>query len=68
MLFRLANIPPIYIENKERDRYGVAMQTAVGDGDLSLLKQFYYNKICDSIISLDITIKNLNNEQGSKKI
>lgn len=68
LLFRLANIPPIYIENKERDRYGVAMQKAVGDGDLSLLKQFYYNKICDSIISLDITIKNLNNEQGSKKI
>ena len=68
LLFRLANIPPVYIENKERDRYGVAMQKAVGDGDISLLKQLYYNKICDSIISLDITIKNLNNEQGSKKI
>ena len=67
LLFRLANIPPIYIENKEREKYGVAMQLAVGDGDLSKIKQFYYYKICDSIISLDINLSYLNSEEVSKK-
>lgn len=68
LLFRLANIPPIYIENKERQKYGIAMQLAVGDGDLSKINQFYYYKICDSIISLDINLNYLNSEEKSKKI
>lgn len=53
MLFRLANLPPVYVENKERVKYGEAMQSALGDNDLSKIKGFYYYKICDSIISLD---------------
>lgn len=68
LLFRLANIPPIYIENKEREKYGIAMQAAVGDRDLSKINQFYYYKICDSIISLDINLSYLNSEEKSKKI
>lgn len=56
LLFRLANLPPVYIENKERQKYGEAMQTALGDEDLSKIKGFYYYKICDSIISLDISL------------
>ena len=67
LLFRLSNIPPIYIENKEREKYGIAMQLAVGDGDFSKIKQFYYYKICDSIISLDINLSYLNSEETSKK-
>lgn len=57
LLFRLANIPPVYIENKERVKYGEAMQAAVSDGDLTKLKGFYYYKICDSIISLDNNVE-----------
>lgn len=66
LLFRMANIPPIYIENKERDKYGEAMQLAVGDNDLTKIKQFYYYKICDSIISLDINLKSLDEEKKGK--
>lgn len=66
ILFRLANIPPIYIENKERDKYGIAMQAAIGANDMSKIKQFYYYKICDSIISLDINLNYLNDD--NKKI
>lgn len=66
LLFRMANIPPIYIENKERDKYGDAMQLAVGDNDLTKIKQFYYYKICDSIISLDINLKSLDEEKKGK--
>lgn len=66
LLFRLANLPPIYIENKERESYGIAMQSAVGDNDLTKIKQFYYYKICDSIISLDINLTYLNEEEKGK--
>lgn len=66
LLFRIANIPPIYIENKERNKYGEAMQLAVGDNDLTKIKQFYYYKICDSIISLDINLKSLDSEKKVK--
>jgi len=61
LLFRLANIPPVYIENKERVKYGEAMQAAIRDNDLSKIKGFYYYKICDSIISLDM---HLDKEEG----
>ena len=53
LLFKLANLPPIYIENRERVKYGEAMQAALGDEDTTKIKVFYYYKICDSIISLD---------------
>ena len=68
LLFRLANIPPIYIENKERQKYNMAMNEALGDGELSKIKQFYYYKICDSIISLDLIYNNIYEEEKPKKI
>lgn len=43
------------------------MQCAVGDNDLTKLKQFYYYKICDSIISLDIHLDYLNADEVTKK-
>lgn len=56
LLFRLANLPPVYIENKERTKYGEAMNLAIGEENYSKIKGFYYYKICDSIISLDISL------------
>jgi len=68
LLFRLANIPPIYIENKERQKYANAMNMALGDGDSSKIKQFYYYKICDSIISLDINYNYSIEEENHKRM
>lgn len=67
LLFRLANIPPVYIQNKERQKYGEAMQYALGEENLTRIKQFYLYKICDSIISLDVNVKENNNEFESGK-
>jgi len=67
LLFRLANIPPIYIENRERIKYGEAMQSALGDGDLKKIKVFYHYKICDSIISLDTDLEEKIDVSISKK-
>ena len=68
LLFRLANIPPIYIENKERKKYAIAMNTALGEGDSSKIKQFYYYKICDSIISLDINYNKTKENEKNKRL
>lgn len=63
LLFRLANIPPVYIENKEREKYQEALQEAIINGNYSRLNHFYYYKICDSIISLDINLANVNDKK-----
>ena len=69
LLLRLANIPPIYIEDYEREKYGKAMNIALTTGDYSKIKGFYYYKICDSISSLDIMLEkqeDINNERVKK--
>lgn len=56
-MFRLANIPPIYVENKEKLKYQEAMNNALSKGDYTDIIDFYHFKICDSIMALDINIK-----------
>ena len=58
LLFKLANIPPIYIENKEKYKYQEAMNNALCLGDYKDIIDFYYFKICDSIMALDVDAKN----------
>lgn len=68
LLFSLANIPPVYVREREKQEYGRAMNKAlcfngerrkVSSYDISLndttaIKKFYYYKICDSLIELDV--------------
>lgn len=70
LLFKLANLPPVYIENKERVKYGEAMFSALHDEDYTKIKVFYYYKICDSIISLDTKLDSnlILNEQKTRKL
>jgi len=53
-LFEIAGIPPVYIKEKEREEYHVAMQQAIAENNYEQIIQFYYYKICDSIVELDI--------------
>lgn len=53
-LFEMAGIPPTYIRVDERTEYHQAMAKAICDNDFSSIINFYYYKICDSIIELDI--------------
>ena len=57
LLFRLANLPPIYIENREKQKYQDAMNSALVNENYQDIKDFYLFKICDSIIGLDLEIK-----------
>ena len=51
---KLLNIPPIYIPAKERQEYKKVLIKAIRDDDFKDIIQFYYYKICDAIITLDI--------------
>lgn len=54
----MAGIPPVYVTYKERDEYLDGMAKAIRDKDYkpdySSIKKFYYYKICDSLVELDI--------------
>lgn len=54
LLFKLATLPPVYVREKERDAYLKAMSRAIVEKDYNDINQFYYYKICDSILELDI--------------
>ena len=62
-LFEMAGIPPVYINKKEKNEYGFAMNEALryraageidDESKYDLITNFYLYKICDSIIELDI--------------
>lgn len=67
LYFKMAGIPPVYVKASERDEYQEAMAKAICDEeynpDFSSINRFYYYKLCDSIVILDIE-----NTKENKKI
>ena len=62
LLFKRVNIPPIFIEPSERKEYKAALVKAITEDKYDDIIKFYYYKICDAIILLDIE-----NVKNSKK-
>ena len=60
-----AGLPPVYITLAEKDEYREAMGKAIGDGDYSVIKNFYRYKICDSIVELDINRRIRNSNESN---
>lgn len=54
LLFKVAGLPPIYVKLSERKKYLEAMNKAIVNNDYSTINKFYYYKICDSILELDV--------------
>lgn len=54
LLFKKINIPPIYISENEKTYYKDALLLAIKEKDYNLIINFYYYKICDAILTLDI--------------
>lgn len=67
LLFRKINLPPIYVKKSEKGEYIEAMDRAIRLGDLSSINRFYYYKICDSIIELDINERIKESEKEEAK-
>lgn len=55
ILFELANIPPVYVKSSEKLKYHEAMNERNVNGNPSKIINFYYNKICDSILELELS-------------
>lgn len=53
LLFKQVNLPPVYVQHKEKEEYIKAMDLAIRLEDYSSIRGFYYYKICDSIVELD---------------
>lgn len=53
LLLKKIEIPPIYIEEKERKEYKKALMIALEKKDYTSIIQFYYYKICDAIMKLN---------------
>ncbi len=54
LLLKKIKIPPINIEIEETSIYKDALLEAIIRNDYSRIINFYYYKICDAIITLDI--------------
>ena len=54
LLFKKISLPPIYIEPQERDEYKKCLFTALKDKQYQEITRFYYYKICDAIMNLDV--------------
>ncbi len=53
LLLKKIDIPPIYIEERERIEYKNALMEALEKRDYTWIIQFYYYKICDEIMALN---------------
>lgn len=67
LMFKQVNLPPVYVQPKEKTEYIKAMDSAIRLGDYSAIQGFYYYKICDSIIELDFNKQIDNNLNDNKK-
>ena len=55
LLFKRIDLPPVYIDVSERDEYKKNLIIAMTENDYNSLIRFYYYKICDAIMNLDIS-------------
>lgn len=62
LMLKNKNLAPIYIEVEQRDLYKEFLLQAM-KGDYEKLTRFYYYKICDAIVELDIKYTNSNNQK-----
>lgn len=67
-LFMDVGLPLIYISSNENKAYKKAMQKAIGEEEnFSDILNFYYCKICDSIIELENSYHNKETKKSSPK-
>ena len=57
LLLGKIGIPPIYINISEREVYKNELMKAIETGNYKSITKFYYYKICDAIIELDLMDK-----------
>jgi fido (protein-threonine AMPylation protein) len=64
LLLKKINLPPVYINKEDKKIYKEALIKAMANNEYNDLIKFYYSRIYDAIIKLDID----DNEREKKKI
>ena len=67
LLLKKINISPIYIEKYERGVYKKVLIEAMKSGNYEAIINFYYYKICDSIMNLDVNNSLIKDDTFEKK-
>lgn len=67
LLFRLVDLPPVYVKHSEKEKYIKAMDDAIRLKDTTSIKRFYHYKICDSIVELDLNGREKKDKNKEKK-
>ena len=67
LLIKLAGFPPVYVKLSERDKYLEGMSKAILENNYNYINKFYYYKICDSILELDVN-KRLRKDKKIRKL
>lgn len=67
LMFKLVDIPPVYVKKSEKEEYIKAMNKAIVENNNEDLITFYYYKICDSIIDLEKEYNKYNSNNLTKK-
>lgn len=60
-LFKIANIPPVYVKPSEKIEYFKAMEKAIVEKKYEDIYTFFQYKVCDSIIKLDLSLSRRRN-------
>ena len=47
-------IPPVYVKQSERAAYKKALEKAIVEGNYESITTFYYHKMCEAIVELDL--------------
>ena len=66
LLLKKVNLPPVYVDNSQKKEYKNALIKAMKYNEYNDLIRFYYNRIYDAIIQLDINNRKME-VFGSKK-
>ncbi|MBE6152021.1 MAG: Fic family protein [Firmicutes bacterium] len=69
LLFKQVDLPPVYIQTKEKTEYIKAMDNAIRLNNYDSIQGFYYYKLCDSIVELnyDNSLGELSDSKKTKK-
>lgn len=57
LMLKRKKLPPIYVETEEKEEYKELLMEAL-KGKYDRINKFYFYKICNSIVELDLNYKN----------
>ena len=60
-------IPPVYVKQSERGIYKKTLEKAIVEGNYESITTFYYHKICEAIVELDLMKSQEITDNDSKK-